>query len=158
MLLQFLDSDLAADKEISVSKFVNTRVDSGSRRYKFRVTEWVDLSDFPETLIAHANLPFLALRIEKDVKVSSLVQKKLTEAQVKIREENHTDIPHTMECAERDVLHEISQHIGFEGNIPNNLLIMNCDYNNRPEIVKKRHYMLATLVGCGAFIRNALKK
>ena len=73
MLLKFLESDLAADKEIFVSKFVNTRVDSGSRWYKFRVTEWVDLSDFPETLIAHANLPFLALRIEKDVKVSSLV-------------------------------------------------------------------------------------
>ena len=42
----------------------------------------------------------------------------LTEAAVKIREENHTDIPHTLKRCERDTLHETSKHIGIDGYIP----------------------------------------
>jgi len=50
MLQMFLDSNIAKDKSIEVSKFVNQRVDSGGRTYRFKIDEWVDHSDTPETL------------------------------------------------------------------------------------------------------------
>ena len=70
MLLRFLDGDIAKDKRIEVSKFVNTRVDTGGRTYQFKVHEWVDHSDTPETLASHADLPFLALEISSNISIS----------------------------------------------------------------------------------------
>ena len=158
MLLQFLNSDIAKDKQVETSKFVNERVDTGGRTYQFNVNEWVDHSDTPESLASHANLPFLALQISSNISISDRAQRMITEAAVKIREENHTDIPHRLQRSERDTLHETSQHIGFDGYIPSEMLIMNCDYNERPNFVKKRYYFLASLLGCGAFIRNGLHR
>ena len=38
------------------------------------------------------------------------------------------------------------------------MLILNCDYYERPNFVKKRYYLLASLLGCGAFLRNGLQR
>ena len=67
-------------------------------------------------------------------------------------------MPHTLHRCERDTLHETSQNIGLDDYMPSQMLIMNCDYYNRPNFIKKRYYLLASILGCGAFVRNGLQK
>lgn len=48
--------------------------------------------------------------------------------------------------------------MSIDGYVPNKMLIMNCDYYERPNFVKKRYFLLASLLGCGAFLRNGLQR
>ena len=107
-LKQFLESPLAKDKEIQVSRFENVRVNTGGRSYSLKVEEWQDHSDSAETLKVHQNLPFLALSIRQRITLSQMAQKNLDKAATKVKEMNHTDVPHRQSSSERDTLHELT--------------------------------------------------
>ena len=77
---------------------------------------------------------------------------------MKIREDNHTDIPHTMKHSERDTLHEMHQSTGIDGTVSDQMLIMNCKYSERPLFTKKRYFLMFTLLGGGSAFRNILQK
>lgn len=134
------------------------RIDTGSQTYSMKVNEWLDRSDSPEMLSMNQDLPFLALSIRSNITMSKLAQKTLDDAAIKIREMNHTDYPHTMERSERDVLHELSQSVTFGGHVASSMLIMNCDYSERPNFAKKRYFTLMTLFGLGSLYRNSLRR
>jgi len=63
-----------------------------------------------------------------------------------------------MERSERDVLHEMSQSISIDGHVANNMLIMNCNYNDRPDFAKKRYFTIMTLFGLSSLYRNSLRR
>ena len=76
---------------------------------------------------------------------------------MKVRELNHTDIPHRMSTSERDTLHELSQDVCVDGAVPGSILVMNCSYSDRPAFAKKRFFILATLLGLSSVYRNGLR-
>lgn len=52
-------------------------------------------------------MPMLAVKMKLNTTISKQAQNTISKAAEKIREENHTDIPHTMATSERDILHEV---------------------------------------------------
>jgi len=150
-----LDSSISKEKIIEIKSYVEKRVDTGEKTYIFEADEWLDLSDSPETLILHSNLPFLALTIDRRVTISRMAQKTLDAAAVKVRELNHTDIPHRNQTNERDTLHELSQLVSV-GDIPAKILVMNCSQNERPAFAKKRYFLLTAFLGLSSFHRNKM--
>ena len=59
----YLSGYITNDKNLEVIRYEDIRVDTGARTYQFKVDEWLDRSDSPETLTMHKNLPFLGLTI-----------------------------------------------------------------------------------------------
>lgn len=96
------------DKIIEVVRYENVRVDTGGRTYNLTNEEWLDRSDSPETINLNDNLAFLGLDITSSASISKPAQRTLDEAAVKIRNQNHTDIPHNKKSSETDTLHEMS--------------------------------------------------
>ena len=66
-------------------------------------------------------------------------------------------MPHRQASAERDTLHELTQALGCDANVPSQMLITNCEYNERPAFLKKRNFLFWTLLGLGASFRNELE-
>ena len=95
------------------------------------------------------------MNILKRVTISKLAQKTIDAAAVKVRELNHTDIPHRNQTSERDTLHELSQSVSV-GDIPASILVMNCNYSERPAFAKKRYFLLTALLGLSALHRNKM--
>ena len=87
-----------------------------------------------------------------------MAQKNLDKAATKVKEMNHTDTPHRQSSSERDTLHELSQTVSIDGDVQSNMLIMNCEYNDRPNFTKKRYFWLMTLLGLSVVYRNGLRK
>ena len=96
------------DKTIELIRYENVRVDTGGRTYNLVNEEWLDRSDSPETVDMNDNLPFMGLNITTTASISKPAQLTLDEAAVKIRNENHSDIPHNKKSSQTDILHEIS--------------------------------------------------
>ena len=106
-ILKFLENPIAKDK--TIRRWENVKVDTKLKSYGFILQEWHDdMSESPETLKPHSRLPFLVVNICKHVTISKSAQKTLDEAAIQIRNENHTDIPHTRPSCERDVGHTLS--------------------------------------------------
>ena len=154
----YLSGYITNDKNLEVIRYEDIRVDTGARTYQFKVDEWLDRSDSPETLTMHKNLPFLGLTINQRATISKPAQKTLDTGAIKVRELNHTDVPHRMQSSERDTLHELSSSVYIDGNVQSQMLIMNCSYNDRPAFAKKRYFTIMAFLGLSSIYRNGLSK
>ena len=76
-----MKKDIGKDKTVEVVRFEDRKIETAKRCYNFKVTDWIDRTDSPETIKVHSNIPLLGLTLNKlPITISKPAQQAMDEA------------------------------------------------------------------------------